>query len=187
MTRSHHKLAVVFGLMLLLVSELGFSREFFITEVSTRLKDDVYLMNAHVEYNLSHTAAEALDNGVPITMELHVKVRRKGAWPWEPRIVHNRFYSVIRYQPLSELFQVEQVLTGKKTNYETREAAVEALGDLSNLPIIKVKQLTLGEDYEIKVFAELDKDSLPLPLRPLAYFKPSWKLSSKWTRWPLKP
>lgn len=179
--------SLIVSLLCCSILNTAHAREFFVEDVKTRLKDDRYVLNGRVDYNLSDTALEALDNGVPITMRVHVKVRRKNAWPWEPRIVHQQFPFVIRFQALSEKFQVENVVADQVRDYVTREAAIEALGDIVELPIINASELKSSEPYEIKVFAELDKDSLPLPLRPLAYFKSSWKLSSKWTRWPLEP
>jgi len=51
-----------------------------IEKVSIRLDDGVYRLDAEIEHNLSEAALEALDNGVPLTMETHVQVRRDGAW-----------------------------------------------------------------------------------------------------------
>ncbi|MGD9299645.1 MAG: DUF4390 domain-containing protein, partial [Thiohalocapsa sp.] len=41
--------------------------------------------------------------------------------------------------------------------------------------------------YEVQIRVSLDIEELPLPLRPMAYLYPSWKQSSKWTKWPLEP
>lgn len=41
--------------------------------------------------------------------------------------------------------------------------------------------------YQVHMKAELDIEELPLPLRPIAYLRPAWKLGSSWTKWPLTP
>jgi hypothetical protein len=41
------------------------------------------------------------------------------------------------------------------------------------------------ERYAVGIKVTLDRDALPLPLRPVAYTNPQWYLSSDWTLWPL--
>ena len=76
---------------------------------------------------------------------------------------------------------------GAGHNYVTRDAAIAALGDLHDLPLLNRGELAAGKDYRVDLKIALDIEELPLPLRPTAYLLPSWKLSSGWTTWPLRP
>ena len=48
------------------------------------------------------------------------------------------------------------------------------------------RDFDLDEEYLVRVDVKLDIEALPLPLRPVAYLKPSWDLTSGWSRWPLE-
>ena len=50
----------------------------------------------------------------------------------------------------------------------------------------EVHVLEPDEQYRVRLRASLERESLPTPLRLLAYFSSSWRLSSDWTTWPLQ-
>ena len=149
--------------------------------------DGVYVLDAQIDYRLSQTAIDALDNGVPLTMEVHVQVRNEHAWIWESDEADYRLRDVIRYQALSGLYEVVSLDTERRRNFVTREAALAALGEISGLKLIAAKRLDPKQSYQVDLKAELDIEALPLPLRPLAYLLPSWKLSTGWLSWHLAP
>lgn len=175
------------GLLLFLLPGLVAARPAFpIEEVTVRAQDDQWLMDVRFAPELSPRALEALDNGVPLTIEVYYQVRRVDDWIWDASLVDRRLRYEIRYQPLAERFLVGPV-PGAGQRYVTRDAALAALGDLRNLPLLSQTELVAEARYEIDLKISLDIEELPLPLRPLAYLLPSWKLSSGWTTWPLKP
>jgi hypothetical protein len=61
------------------------------------------------------------------------------------------------------------------------------LGQIRAIPIAEEAQLDNSHDYQIGIRARLDLDSLPAPLRPIAYISPSWRMSSGWYQWTLTP
>jgi len=160
---------------------------FVITRATTTLKDDRYLLNAQVDYDFSETVLEALDNGVPLTIQIRVQVRPQEAWIWESSLVDLTQLYLIRYQPLSEIYQVTQLPHGPRQSFVTRGAAIAALGEIEGLALLKRRLLNPREHYFMHIKVSLDIEALPLPLRPTAYLTSSWNLSSGWTQWPLEP
>ena len=181
--RPLHWLGLLLGLLPGLVAA---PPAFPIEEVTVRAQDDLWLMDVRFAPELSPRALEALDNGVPLTIEVYYQVRQVDDWIWDASLVDRRLRYEIRYQPLAERFLVGPV-PGAGQRYVTRDAALAALGDLRNLPLLSQTELVAEARYEIDLKISLDIEELPLPLRPLAYLLPSWKLSSGWTTWPLKP
>jgi hypothetical protein len=178
--------AILAALMLVQVSPaLG---DFSVDSVHTHLDDGMLVMDAHIDYAFSKVALEALDNGVPLTLEVHIQLRRAGAWMWEESLVDQRLRYLISYKPLSERYTVARLpAQNNARTYVTRDAAIGALGSIEGLQLVPESRLEVGEKYVIEIRASLDVEELPLPLRPIAYLLPSWKLSSGWTKWPLKP
>ncbi|EXJ15402.1 DUF4390 domain-containing protein [Imhoffiella purpurea] len=159
--------------------------ELEVRQAQIRLVDGIYQLDATVDFHLSQNALEALDNGVPLTIVTHIQVRRTKAWMWEDSLLDLQIRNAIRYKPLSENYEVYRLPGSSGRSFVTREAAIRALGELTDLELVDRKDLDPDEDYEVQVKVFLDIEELPLPLRPLAYLMPSWKLSSGWTKWPI--
>jgi hypothetical protein len=159
---------------------------FRVESVATRLDGDTLTMDAHIDYAFSEVALEALDNGVPLTMEVHIQVRRADAWIWEENLLDQRLRYLIRYKPLSQRYLVGRLPESGGRDYVTRDAAISALGDLRGVQLLRKDRLEPGEAYDLHLQATLDIEELPLPLKPIAYLLPSWKLSTGWTKWPIE-
>ena len=160
--------------------------ELRVESVEVRSEGQTLVMNAQIDYAFSEVAIEALDNGVPLTLEVHIQLRPADAWIWDPSLTDQRLRYVIRYKPLSERYLVSRLPEDGGRSYVTRDAAIAALGDLRDLQLIGIDRLEDDTDYEIHLRASLDIEELPLPLKPMAYLPPSWKLSTGWTKWPLE-
>ena len=166
-------------------SALG--REIRIKDVHTQLDGESYLLDANVIYAFSDEALEALDNGVPLTLLVHIQVRRAAAWIWEDSVADIQLRYAIRYKPLSQRYEVYRLPGQEGRSFVGRDAALAALGEMRNLHLVDANRLTPGEAYEVQIKVELDIEELPLPLRPIAYLRSAWKLGSSWTKWPLTP
>lgn len=165
----------------------AFASEFVIRDASSKLIGDVFVISADIDYQFSEVALEALENGVPLLVDVHVQVRRQGAWIWEKDIVDRHFQKQIRYLPLSSTYEVITQSGVKKTQFISRQAALSALGVIDEYPVVKASELDQGQTYEMEIKTVLDIEALPVPLRPKAYMSPDWKLSSEWSQWLLKP
>jgi hypothetical protein len=154
--------------------------------VEVELQETRIVVDADIDYRLNAVLQEALDHGVPLTFELHLQLRPADAWIWEPDVVDTRVRSVLRYHPLSSLYELQELQSGFKTNYATRQAALRALGRIRQFPVVARDQLETGKEYVLRLNAYLDKDALPLPLRPQAYLSRDWWLQSETWEWRLR-
>lgn len=177
----------VLSLVLLLWSSLSTAADFLIHDVQIYRVAKQYLLNLQVDYRLSEKALEALSNGVPLTLEVQVQVERVWGSFWGQRPAELKLRYQIRYHALTGLYRVVNLQTGAEESFVTRDAALHALGELQHLRLVTSDELTPGKDYHVRLRADLDIESLPLPLRPLAYLGTGWKLTSGWNQWPLKP
>lgn len=161
--------------------------EFRIQPPQIRLENGTYVMSGSVSFAFTQEAMEALDNGVPLTITTHLQVRRSDAWMWEDSQLDLQLRRAIRYRPLSKRYEVYQLPGASGREFVTHEAAIRALGEIADLRLVDQKNLDPERAYEVQMKVFLDIEELPLPLRPMAYLKPSWKLSSGWQKWPLTP
>jgi hypothetical protein len=181
------RIALLLGLLCALSLPVLAKEDFQIRQVQIRQDQGAYLLSATVDFDFSEEALEALDNGVPLTVVVHLQVRRSNAWVWASSLLDQQLRYAIRYRPLSERYEVYSLPGANGRDFVTRDAAIRALGELTNLPLVSTRKLDPDQTYEVQLKVDLDIEELPLPLRPMAYLKPSWKLSSGWSKWPLKP
>lgn len=153
----------------------------------TLSEDDYILLDADIGYDLSEPVSEALQNGVPLTFETHVQMRRADAWIWESDIVEHRLRTVLRYRPLSGLYELRELHSDKQSAFATRDTALRALGQIYAMPIIARSELDLDKEYLVRLRVRLDIEALPLPMRPVAYLKRDWSMKSDVWEWQLKP
>ena len=160
---------VVMTLALVLLKTAAALADFTVDKVDTRFQNDMLVMDAHIDYAFSKVALKALDNGVPLTLDVHVQLRRSDAWMWEESLVDEHLRYVIRYKPLSERYTVTRLPGDDGRSYVTRDAAITALGTIEGLQLVPKARLDAGRTYLIELRAALDVEELPLPLRPMAY------------------
>lgn len=159
---------------------------FYIRRAETRLQDGVYLMEARVSYRFSQPALEALDNGVPLTVLFEIDIERRRDYLWNETVTSLEQRYRLEYHALSDRYLVVNVNTGVSKPYQNLDTALERLGRLHDFPLLDGQLLKRGEQYFGKLKVLLDIEALPAPLRPLAYFSSSWRLSSETYRWTLQ-
>jgi hypothetical protein len=178
----------LYSLLLMLIwFESAAAASFLVKDVVISLNDDVYRLNTHIEYRLTDEAQEALSNGVPLTLRVELQVVKVWRSFWEPSQLSAVLRYQIRYHALTELYRVVDMQTGEEQNFVTQDAALYALGEINDMLLISRSSLIPGEPYHLRLRADLEIESLPLPLQPLAYMGRGWRLTTGWTQWPLQP
>ncbi len=156
----------------------------FVVETASLERDkDEFRLNADIDYRFSQRAIEALKHSVPLTVVVRVQLRRWRRFVWDERVMKIALPYRIRYHALTKTYQVVNDSSGVERNFAGLEAAIDGLGRIRQMPLIKVDRLLPGYRYEMLVQADLDIESLPLPLRSTAYLTPQWYLGSAWYRW----
>jgi len=171
----------------LLLAQPLYAADFFITGVHVRLQENVYLLDAHVDYRFSEQALEALDNGVPLTLQLSIEIQRKRKWWLDADVASLQQRYRLQFHPLSHQYLLNNLNSGAFYAFQSLAAAIDAMGTLQDFPLLDVQLIEPDEKYEVLLQAELDIESLPSPLRPLAYITPAWRLNSDWYTWSLTP
>mgnify|MGYP001232452370 FL=1 len=163
------------------VSAAGFD----IVSAATRLEGGVYRLNARIDYRFSPPALEALQNGVPLIVELEMEVRRRRAWVWDETVYALTQRFRLEYHALSRQYLVRNLNSGERRGFPTQSGALGFMGQLKDFPLLDQGLLTPGERYDGALRVLLDREALPAPLRLVAYLSDDWRLSSEWYTWPL--
>jgi hypothetical protein len=157
---------------------------FVIKSVETRLVNDVYHLDARIDYRFSDEALNALRSGVPLLILLDIQVVQD-RWYWDRTLAELEQGYLLLYHALSEQFIIHNLNSGAQEHFRSLGAALRSLGRIDNLPLIDAKLLQPDEAYKVRLRTHLDIESLPAPMRPLAYISSDWQLDSDWVTWPL--
>ncbi len=158
-----------------------------IHDVRILLVDGVYRLGARVEFRLNDTVREALENGVPLVLELQIQVVRERELLWPEIIAELRQRFSLRYHALSQRYLVRNFNTGVLQSFRFLDDALRAIGNIYDLPLLDANLLKRDGDYRVRLRSQLDIESLPSPMRLWAYLDSDWRLNSGWYEWPLSP
>ncbi|MDD5580194.1 MAG: DUF4390 domain-containing protein [Methylobacter sp.] len=175
-----------FSAWLLPVSSYGDSFAVDIRKAEIILQNDSYVLSADISYELSPRAMDALKNGVPLFWVMQVKVQQQRDYLWNKTVVDRNIRYRIQYHALLNMYRVRNENRGDVFNFSTLSAALDLMSTVRDFRIMDKTEIVSGKDYLAKMKVRLDRDALPLPLRPVAYANPQWYLSSDWYVWPLK-
>lgn len=162
------------------------SADITIRSVETTFKEKVYRLNANVEYQFSEAAVDALKNGVPLILLLDIEVEKQRPWWWNKNVASLEQGYLLLYHALTENYLVTNLNSSAQNNYRSLNAALEALGHITALPILDEKLLEPDAKYFVNIRMRLDIEALPAPMRPFAYLSSEWRLESDWYSWPLQ-
>lgn len=160
--------------------------EFADMQLSLEKDDRSLLLQGDLALNFSKAALEALANGLPLAVDAQITIKPKGKWYWQKSLAAYNYKLEIQYHALSQQYLVKGFGFNYPKAFYTQSSALTALGKIEALPLIELQALDADEDYEISIKAELDSESLPIPLRPLTYISDDWRLRSDWKhlKWP---
>ncbi len=178
-------LVILAAVLLLVISSQTLA--FKVEDAVARLVDDAFEVDVNIAYEFTEVALQALENGVPLTVDIHFQIRRDGAWIWEKDIVDSHLRRQLRYLPLSSTYEVTDIDRKEIKLYFSRLAAIKAMGTVNDYQVVREQQLEKNEAYTMEIRSRLDIEALPVPLRPTAYMSSDWKMSSEWSQWHIRP
>jgi hypothetical protein len=160
------------------------SGEFLVQDAHAWSDAGLQMLDARFVIRLSSGAREALENGVPLVLELHVQLVKTHKWFWDSVEVDLTQRRQLEYHALSRSYLVKSLNTGTQSNYRRLEDALLAAGTIQNLVLTDVP-LQPERSYIVRIRGNLDVESLPTPVRLLAYVSSAWDMQSEWYAWQL--
>ncbi len=158
---------------------------FVIRTAYTELVGGVYYLNADMDLNLSDDAVNALENGLPLTVNLQIEIIKHHTLWLNNKVAELTQSYQISYHALTRRFIVTNVNSGDQQSFANYRDAITNLGQVSDLPLIDAKLIESGSRYNVRMRAVLDIKSFPGPLQLIASLFKGWDLSSDWYQWEL--
>ncbi len=159
---------------------------FEVRSAETTPVDGVHHLDARLQLVLSSEALEALNSGVPLTIELQMQVIRVRRFYMDALDAELAVRFELEYRPLSQRYIVRNINSGHQDSFATLYSALNNLGRITDLPIIDDALLAPDKPYRIRVRAMLQTQQYPAPLRLLFFWRSQWQLQSDWFEWTLE-
>lgn len=159
---------------------------FDVRSASTSVNEGVIYLDARLQLVLSDQALAALDNGVPLTIELMLEVVRERRFLPDPMDAELSLRYELEYRPLSQRYIVSNLNSGEQDSFATLYSALNNLGRIQDLPVLDLSILDSEEDYRFRLQALLSTQQYPAPLRLLFFWRDEWQLTSEWYEWSLE-
>lgn len=173
---------LVVGLGVVFLPGAAQANDFSINSAEIVLIDKVYQLNARLEFDFSQDVLQAIDNGVPIVIELDIELLepRNYIWDKELAVLEQRYQ--LQYHALSEQYIARNLNSGAQYTFFSLTAALQKIGHVDHLPIIDAQLLKDKdrEKYYARIRTQLGFYDLPVPLMLNAIVSRSWWLSSEW-------
>ena len=144
-----------------------------------------FLLDGQFSITLSSGVKEALENGVPLVFELQVQLVRARRWLWDTVKVEITQIRHIQYHAISRSYVVKDINADTQRNFRRLADAMDAVGMLEGLLLTDGEPNEAGVDYKIRLRGSLDIESLPTPVRLIAYVSSAWDMNSEWYVWSL--
>jgi len=174
-------------LIICFLSKPGYAEGFRILAAETKVKDHVIQLDANMDLKFSADALEALRSGVPLIVLINIEVLKDRNWWWDKTVAELEQGYLLLYHALSEKYIIHNLNSGAQQNYISLNTALYSLSNIRGFPLIDINLLEKGDNYYARLRTYLDIESLPAPMRPIAYISSQWQLESDWFSWPLKP
>ena len=157
--------------------------EIAIRHASTKLISDGYALDARIEFQFDDDIRNALDHGVQLNIDVYIEIRRERKWLWDPTIKKVRRAFALLNHPLSNKYIVEDLDSGDRHQFASLPEALRFIGTIANLHVLDLNEMEDDEKYEGFIKAELNVETLPAPLQPIAYVSGYWRTESSWYEW----
>lgn len=159
---------------------------FDVRSASTTMTSGVHELEARLQLILSAEALDALESGVPLTIELVIEVIRVRRFLPDDVEAELTVTYELEYRPLSQRYIVRNLNSGDQDSFATLYSALNNLGRIQDLPVIDDALLAPDSDYRMRLRAQLSTRQYPAPLRILFFWRSQWQLQSDWYQWNLE-
>ena len=144
------------------------------------------VLDARLQLVLSDEALNALNNGVPLTIQLNLEVIRIRRFLPDDVDAELDLRYELEYRPLSQRYIVRNLNSANQDSFATLYSALNSLGRIETLPIVDDAILDPDSRYRMRLQALLSTQQYPAPLRILFFWRDQWQLKSDWFEWQLE-
>jgi len=177
-------LVAIPALMWFLLTTPG-SADFDVSQMRARLDAGKVIVSGNLELGLNTKVEEAVSKGIPLDIDIELRLYRTRPILWARRLSDWRLRRQIRFHALSGQYLVSEIRDGAEVleSFTSLQQALRHMGTINDREF-PINAITDSENaLLLDTRVSLDIETLPAPLRPVAYTSLDWHLNSGWTTW----
>ncbi len=171
--------------LIFFVSTALYANELKVNSAHTFLKNDLFFLNASIQYTLTPSQIRALHNGLSALIKFRVEFRRKRPIMDEEITKLNQRY-IITYRALTKDYHIKNLNSGAEFLFYNLQDALKTLGQIRDYPLIHRNIFDPTQSFNIRLRAHTEVIDLPITVKLINYFSDKWSQTSDWFKWPLK-
>jgi hypothetical protein len=179
-------LGVFFSFDLLAQMRPNHEGYFDVRSAKSVLIDQTHVLDARLQLFLSDEALNALNSGVPLTIELNIEFIKVRRFMPDDKEIELSFQFELEYKPLSQRYIVRDTVNDVQDSYATLFSALNRLGRVQNLFLVNDNELSNDSSYRMRLQALLSTKQYSAPLRMLFFWRSQWDIKSEWYEWQLQ-
>jgi hypothetical protein len=167
--------------LLLVASQAGYAQDATLTNITVSNTQDDLLLFLNLEGAFREEMKQAILSGAPSTFSFFAKLNRVRSLWFDKDIADLEVTHTIVYDNLKKEFTITR--SWKDNNPEVTKSFDEAenwMTEIDSLKIIPLNRLEKGEQYQLRVKAEVSKKTLPLYLHYILFFVSLWDFETDW-------
>lgn len=173
--------ALLFFLGVLIPPAWGQQRPFLHDLIITYTDQEV-LLYSRLKEGFPAELLEAVESGIPTTITFHMKLyRRRGAW-FDEGVLSKIIKHVVKYDALKKQYRVSEIngLFSSIKVTKHQGTMVQWMSEIDGQPLIPFHLLHPGEEYYVKVMADLKSVNSPFPLSHIPFLTSFWDTGTPW-------
>lgn len=171
---------LVLGLFLI-ATPAGYAQDATLTNITVSNTQHDLLLFLNLEGAFREEMKQAILSGAPSTFSFFAKLNRVRSLWFDKDIADLEVTHTIVYDNLKKEFTVTR--SWKEDNPQVTKSFEEAkqwMTEIDSLIIIPLNRLEKGEQYQLRVKAEVSKQTLPLYLHYILFFVSLWDFETDW-------
>ncbi len=150
----------------------------------TFITADAIVTEVSLDLSLNDTVVEAINEGIELHIVADLRLLRVRHWIWDQAIGEWSTGFRLKYHDLSSTYVLTDERSGELETFTTIRDAMDSLANLTiSLPVVTETLPENPNGYRASLRIDIDRDSLPPPLKLITEITPAWQLGSKWTQW----
>lgn len=165
----------------------GLEGRFEVRSADLELKDGVYHLNSRFDLPLSDSVRRGLSEGVPLAVEVDLQIERVRQLLPNSKVAELTQHYHVQYNAVSTRYLVRNDNSGQQQSLDSMQAALEAISEIRDLPVLDKSLIAPDRRYEASVRAKVDFGSVPFTLRLVMFWVSDWHRESDWYTWTFQP
>ena len=174
-------LLIIFSLIAMQWAVPTWAEDAYLSDIVLTNEQNFLQVHFTVEECFTAEMNEAIEKGIEVAFTFFVKLNEKRSLWLDKKIADIEFRHSIKYDNLKEIYEVkllernDEIITVKDFDEVKR-----LMSDVVALRITSIDRLSEGDDYQLRVMAELDKIRLPFNLHYVLFFLSLWDFETGW-------